>query len=357
VFVWDGRSRVVLFGDAGGATPIVADDFVLVEVLDAVSGSALASRTIGATFDVTIGGALVARTSPYGRGVDLTSALPTGKPFRLRVTGLDVGGSASVSDIFLTGQAFAPIPPSPDPVVNLEGPEGLHPVGPEDLLPGEAPGRCEAAPITQFQASHYIRNAGSRWNGELAPVSANAIMFTRSCGGSGCTEWARTGGDTGNAALRGEGNPYLAGQVWVSSDRYIGTSTTPVDVGTWSQRLGFRSHDLRNTWNSNPVKLILGDGGPRMLVERLVHTLYTNPTSGRSLQNHDVFLHAGVPYGGGQSYAALSNARHDWNPASRLDGESVVRIGNGCFMLRNHRKVQGRELLTYVSGVFGPLPR
>lgn len=111
-YTWAGERRVVLGGDAAGAASIVADDFLLVEVLDPATGSLLAARTVGAPYPVKLGGKPVEDLA-VGAAVDVSPALPKGKPFRLRLTGLDAGGSARVSDVFLSTAAAPPPPPPP----------------------------------------------------------------------------------------------------------------------------------------------------------------------------------------------------------------------------------------------------
>lgn len=113
-YTWAGERRVLLGGSAAGDAAIVADDFVLVEALDASSGTALGALTIGAPYRVTVSGKPVAN-EPAGKAVDIGRILPKNKAFRLRLSGLDAGGRASVSDVFLSTAAPLPPPPPPGP--------------------------------------------------------------------------------------------------------------------------------------------------------------------------------------------------------------------------------------------------
>ncbi len=111
-YTWAGERRVILGGDATGAAPIVADDFLLVEVLDSASGAALGALTVGAPYPVKLGGKALANLTA-GPAVDVSSARPKNKPFRLGLTGLDAGGAAKVSDVYLSTAAAPPPPPPP----------------------------------------------------------------------------------------------------------------------------------------------------------------------------------------------------------------------------------------------------
>jgi hypothetical protein len=113
-YTWAGERRVLLGGSAAGDAAIVADDFVLVEALDASTGAALGALTIGAPYRVTLGGKAVAN-EPATKAVDIGRILPKNKAFRLRLTGLDAGGKASVSDVFLSTGPALPPPPPPGP--------------------------------------------------------------------------------------------------------------------------------------------------------------------------------------------------------------------------------------------------
>lgn len=113
-----------LAGDIAGAAPCGVDDNILVEVLDAngaITGSLLAGN---GNHTLKRGDVTIAFAGPNdwqkdryvipANAIDLAPLVPHDKSFRLRVSALDHGGSALVSNVFLVATT-APVPPPPPP--------------------------------------------------------------------------------------------------------------------------------------------------------------------------------------------------------------------------------------------------
>jgi hypothetical protein len=108
-----------LAGDAKGRAAITIDDDLLVEVLDAASGTLLDAAYFGTVGDIQRAGTplrrLGAAASSFDAGsLEIHTLIPQGKSIRLRVTALDHGGSAGVSAVFVqVGDADVAPPPTP----------------------------------------------------------------------------------------------------------------------------------------------------------------------------------------------------------------------------------------------------
>lgn len=108
-----------------GATPGTAwkvSDVLLVEVLDSANGARIDAAYVGdvTSAPVALGGASVRRLGieafEHAAGeIDLGAILPTNRAFRVRLTALDLGGDASVTDVYadVTSAPAPPVDPAP----------------------------------------------------------------------------------------------------------------------------------------------------------------------------------------------------------------------------------------------------
>jgi len=213
-----------------GATPGSSwkvDNLLLVEVLDAVTGTrmdaAFAGYVKGA--NVMLGGAPLRRLGTeafeHAAGeINLGSLLPVGQAFRLRVSALDNGVEAYVTDVFAdVTPAVAPPPPAP-PALSDD---------PFD------PSSCTGPQLTASQVLAKFPHGAS--STQLA--SAIIKVQNRRCNdATGCTAW-----ENGNVATTlGEGSPVFPLQValnlTVNNDsRKIGMAvdTTAASYHLWQR--------------------------------------------------------------------------------------------------------------------------
>jgi hypothetical protein len=116
----DAPVTLKLRGSVAGA-PVFIDDLLLFEVLSPTTGVLLRAGWAGGgagDTKVSVGGQDVARLGEPGFRqdagvVDLGALLPRDKPFRLRVSALDLGGPAYVSDVYADVVSTTPPPPPP----------------------------------------------------------------------------------------------------------------------------------------------------------------------------------------------------------------------------------------------------
>lgn len=127
---------VYLAGDTSGQADVVVDDNLLVEVLDA-GGAVIASALLGnGNHTLSRGEAPIAHQGPStwtgegyavgARAVDLAPLLPASGAFRLRVSALDHGGAARVSDVYLVTAEAAP-PPAREVLLDDAVVDAAHP--------------------------------------------------------------------------------------------------------------------------------------------------------------------------------------------------------------------------------------
>lgn len=100
-----GGARAKLAGNEAGTEPWSVDNFLLFDVLDA-NGQRLNSFVVGSAAGVLRGNQRLDNVGQMafrfeGGEVDVTSHLPSAKPFKLKVTALDFGGVGRVSDVYL----------------------------------------------------------------------------------------------------------------------------------------------------------------------------------------------------------------------------------------------------------------
>lgn len=100
-----GGHAVTLSGDASGSMSVVVDNFILLEAMS-LEGELLDVAFVGSSEPFTLAGQAVRQIGPdafeHPAGeLDISSVFPKGVPFRLRVTALDYGDLASVSDVYM----------------------------------------------------------------------------------------------------------------------------------------------------------------------------------------------------------------------------------------------------------------
>lgn len=100
-----GGARAKLAGNEAGTDPWSVDNFLLFDVLDA-NGQRLSSFVVGSAAGVLRGSERLDNVGRMafrfeGGEVDVTSHLPSSKPFKLKVTALDFGGVGRVSNVYL----------------------------------------------------------------------------------------------------------------------------------------------------------------------------------------------------------------------------------------------------------------
>jgi hypothetical protein len=302
VFTWAGSKRVVLSGDASGISPIVADGFLLVEVLDAANSTRMAAFTLGAKYPVQLSNQALSlaprRSSQAGvaadrGGSDITDRLPQGQPFRLRLSALDVsGGSAAVGDVFLAVE---------DPVV-------------EDTT------WCAGAPLTSAEAS-ALRSRSS--GGRLAVTSAGGRAFADRGGWVVASEQ----GLSGTVTIERQLEP-----AFISISRQVVTIPAAAMVPTLTV----------NSWST--------------ALEWSAATAVHSPEgSGRWLFDSSVGFRADAEHTTGAVSLGLSTTNR--GSPFPVDGTSTFRVTNGCYQLRNLRTDSaGGRTLTVLYGTFPPAP-
>lgn len=301
-FRWSGDKRVLLSANAAGDAPIVADDFLLVEVLDAATGELLAAATVGARHAVEVGGAPVAPAAAAGAQVDISPLLPRGRDFRLRLSGLDLGGRAEVSDVYVSlGEA------------------------PPRLADPYAPGWCSGAPLSREQALRWIAPGGTR--AEVPVTRRGVSITTRNCSPAGCEPWT-------SSAQR---NPALTGSLVYQIGGFGPTHERKVRF-TKDDLL----HALRPSVDLEEFLLF----AKRSIGEPIHYT-----ETGRYAYTAPVTLRATVDLGGGEPRFSIGEA-------GEVHGETTLDVTDHCYQLRNLRTEhfqQGvrTETLTVAYGELG----
>jgi hypothetical protein len=97
--------RITLAGNAAGSVGWSIDNFLLLELLDE-TGNPIASGLIGNADPAIHRGVRIQQFGPnafnFGpRQVDVTALFPLNRPFRLRATALDYGGSGWTTPVWL----------------------------------------------------------------------------------------------------------------------------------------------------------------------------------------------------------------------------------------------------------------
>lgn len=196
--------RVTLSGSTAGDAEVVVDDLLLIEVL-AIDGRLLSVVTARpAEADLRINGNQVESVGPFvpwagiNRGfryapksIDLTHVMPLDTPFRIRISALDYGGVALVSDVFLHHEAATTPPPPPPP--------------PPPLADPFAADACTGAPLTYQDA---LRRFGPGQSQALLGSVTTVASRQRLCQvTTGCQAWQPSndivfGLSTRNATVR-----------------------------------------------------------------------------------------------------------------------------------------------------------
>lgn len=155
-------------GNAAFDAGIAIDNYILFEVLD-LGGALIRAGVVGNGEEMRLNGTTVPLIGPasytYAAGaIDITSLLPTDALFRLRVSSLDYGGDAFVSDVYLHPEVVTTPPPPPPP-----------PPPPTDPFD---PASCAGPKLTRDEALGFFAPASSQaWNVGDYTLSARA----RSC--------------------------------------------------------------------------------------------------------------------------------------------------------------------------------
>lgn len=174
---------------------------------------------------------------------------------------------------------------------------------------------CADGPFTYEDALAHLQ-PGQNFPKTLSLVEGGLRTYSRTCGPTGCGEWKSS-----SEPVRGKIKATSQGAVW-----YPKVSMTGAEI-----------------WSGLVVKLT----GDRLLLSSTRPTPISvyYPETGSFAWQQQLRFHSTSKYGTGAVAATF-------NETGSIDGESTLRVGQGCFQFKNLDKRGSTEVLTTVYGLF-----